>query len=231
MRQSERTYLLSTGNSRGFALPAILFMIVILIGVTTILAVLSSQGFKRVSSEQGILNTNFVSEGVIHYQLSQMSLYGNLWDQQPTISTKPSGYTQFTPVTYTSTNGVPNCSTGVACQRNYYPLGGGLVKNFGPLNGSGASVDSSYSIANQLNYSSLPSSDVSLASLNGWVQVERLDESTPSASSVGGNLSSSLAEGGNAKKVRYRLSGTAVRKVAGRTGLATVVSVVEVPVM
>jgi len=215
----------------GFALPAVLFLMVIMLGVSVILSLGAQEGARRVSSEQGIQNTYLVAEGSLHRQIADMSIYSNLWDQQAPISTKPNSYTQYSPSAFSATNGVPACTTGAACHRNYYPLGGGLLKNFGPLDGAGGAVDAGYSIGDQLDIADPPTFDVSLAGLSGWTQVERLDETRPDAGAVGGSLSSSVAEGGNAKKIRFRLTGSALRKVRNRTGAATLIAVIEMPVM
>jgi len=218
-------------KQRGLALPATLFMMLILLSVSSILTMLSQQGLRRISSEQGTLNTTFAAEGSLHKQISDLGVYSNLWDQQAPLTTKPNGYTQYSPASYTATNGVPVCASGASCHRNYYPAGGGIIKNVGPLTSVGATVDSSFPITDQLNYTTPQTEDVTLASVKGWSQVERLDTSRPGANTVGGSLSSSLAEGGNAKVVRFRLTATSLRKMLNQNGLATVVAVVELPVM
>lgn len=215
----------------GFALPAALLMMVVVLGVTTILSSLSSEGLKRTATQEGTIESYLAAEGALHRMIADMSGYGSLWDQQAPLAETPAGYTEYSPNTYASTNGVPMCTSGAGCQRNFFPAGGGFLKNFGPLGGDGSAVEASYAITDQLDPESLPAGDATIGGEPAWVQVERLDETLPSAATVGGNLSSSLAEGGNAKEVRFRLTGTALRTVRGRVGTATVVSVVKMPVM
>ncbi len=215
----------------GFAMPAVLILILLMIGVTTTLALISQEGYKRVLSNEGLQSTYFAAEGVLHRQIADMAVYSSLWDQQAPLATKPYGFTQYNPAAYSSTNGVPSCSVGAACQRNYYPSGGGLIKNCGPLSADGAVVSAAYTIADQLDTKHPPVADSIFSGISAWTQVERLDETRPGASTVGGSLSNALAEGGNAKAVRFRITASALRNVKNRAGLATIVSVVELPVM
>lgn len=218
-------------QEHGFALPAALMMMVVVLGVTTILTTLSSEGLKRTGAQEGIAQSYLAAEGALHKTIADMSGYGNLWDQQGTLAESPTGYTEYSPNTYASNNGVPLCDSSAGCHRNFFPAGGGLIKNFGPLGDDGSAVETTYAITEQLDPMAPPAADVTVGDHPAWVQVERLDETLPSAAAVGGNLSSSLAEGGNAKEVRFRITGTALREVRGRIGSATVVSVVKMPVM
>lgn len=229
MNEQARRY--DDRHEHGFALPAALLMMVVVLGVTTILSTLSTEGLKRTAAQEGTIESYLAAEGVLHRMIADMSGYGSLWDQQAPLTERPAGYTEYSPNSHASSNGVPLCDSGAGCQRHFFPAGGGLLKNFGPLSGDGSSADSSYSIIEQLDPDSPPAADVVIGAEPAWVQVERLDETLPSATTVGGNLSSSLAEGGNAKEVRFRLTGTALRTVRGRVGSATVVSVVKMPVM
>ena len=182
----------------------------------------------RASKPEATDLTYQAAEGSINKQISEMSVYGPLWEQKPSLSTAPYGYTEYSPLSYSSSNGIPTC-TGIACHRNLYPTGGGLLKNLGPVGSDGDSVNSSFSIADQLDPAHLPAADLTLGSTSAWTQVERLDESTPNAATVGGSLSNSIAEGGNSKAVRYRITGTSQRSVRGRKGYATIVVVAEMP--
>jgi len=224
----------SAGKSRGeggFALPAALFMMVIVFGVTTILGTLSSEGLRRTGAQDGIVQTYFAAEGVLNRTIADMSGYASLWDQQAPLRGSPLGYTEYSLNSYASSNGVPMCTGEAGCHRNFFPSGGGLIKNVGPLDGDGAEVDTAAPITAQINPTSPPDPDLMLQDMPAWIQVERLGETLPSAAVVGGNLSSSLAEGGNAKEVYFRLTGRALREVRGQIGSATVVSVVKMPVM
>lgn len=217
-------------SQSGIALPIALFMIVAITAITTALAGISHETFKQTTVQESSTLTNLVAEGAVNKMISEMSLYSALWDQQASLSTAPFGYTEFNPTTYVSSNGIPPCTTGASCQRNFYPLGGGLIKNFGPLSGDGATVDNTYYVTDQLEVDDPATADITLGSLNGWVQVERLDEEGPSANTVGGNLSSALAEGGNAKRIRFRLNGTSLKTLREKTGSSTIVTIVLLPV-
>lgn len=220
-----------TSGEEGFALPAALLMMVIVLGVTTILGTLSTEGLRRTESQVRVVQGYFAAEGAINQAIAEMSSFGNLWDQQASLGTIPSGYSEYAPNAFASNNGVPTCATGPACHRNFVPTGGGLLKNYGPLDGDGRAVNSTLPITQQLNQNDAPEPDVVIDDIPAWVQIERLDETLPSASVVGGNLSSSLAEAGNAKEVFFRLTGTALVEARGRISRATVVSVVRMPVM
>lgn len=218
-------------HERGFALPAALFMMIVVLGVTLILSTIAGEGLRRTAALEGTTQSFLAAEGALNRMIADMSSYGSLWDQQGALAALPAGYTEYSPNSYASNNGVPQCTSGPGCQRNFFPSGGGLLKNVGPLGGAGSTVETGYPITDQLDSNNPPPADTAIGGQPAWVQVERLDETLPSASAVGGNLSSSLAEGGNAKEVRFRLTGTAFRDVRGRRGTATVVSVVKMPVM
>jgi hypothetical protein len=198
--------------------------------VTAIVASYSGFGLRQMKTHEDTASTYFVAEGAAAKMIGEMSLYGPLWDQQATLAEKPSAYEQYSPAAYSSTNGIPSCGGGISCHRNLYPVGGGLLKNAGPLLGVGSIVDTSYPVTEQIDYAAPPAPDTTLAGMDGWVQVERLDETTPSANTIGGGLSSAVAEGGNAKEVRFRLTGTAFKKLRGRLGASTVVAIVQLPV-
>lgn len=216
-------------NERAMALPATLFMMLIIAAVTAIISTIAREGLEQISVSDDTQKTFFVAEGAANGMMSQLALYGSLWDKQAYLGTKPYGYTTYAPSTYSSTNGIPTCS-GIGCQRNMVPTGGGLIKNFGPLGEDGSDVDSSYVVFEQLNLDDLQDPDVTLSDLEGWNQLERLDESPPGIDNVGGNLSSSLAEGGNAKSVRFRITATSRKELKGRVGYATVVFIVKMKI-
>lgn len=217
-------------SENGMALPATLFMLLVLGSVTAMLANISQENFHQIKVQEGTAMTNMTAEGALNRMIADMALYSSLWDQQAAIADKPAGYTEYQPAAYSSTNGIPPCSVSAACHRDMFPSGGGLIKNLGPLLGDGANAETSYSIVEQLAYDNQPEPDVTLSGLNGWSQLERLDEETPGPDSVGGNLSSGLAEGGNAKKVRFRITGYSLKSLDQRVGKSTVVAVVLLPV-
>lgn len=212
----------------GIAIPAALIMMVLIAAVSAMLARLSTHNLAEIKLDEAAGDTYLAAEGAVNKQISEISVLGGLWEQRVNLASQPASYTEYSPLTYYATNGIPTC-TGVACHRSMYPVGGGLIKNYGPVNGDGDQVDSSYLITDQLDPEDPPTEDVELSGVQGWTQVERLEETTPSASAVGGSLSNAIAEGGNAKSVRFRITGTSVKSIKGRNGTATVVAVVELP--
>lgn len=215
-------------RQEGFTIPLTLFLILVLSSMAAVLGTVAKENQTRIKIEEDAGTIYYASEGMLNKMLGDMTVYGSLWDQLAQLATKPAGYTEYVPSAYSTTNGIPPC-TGVACHRNLYPLGGGLLKNLGPLDGDGLIVDGSYSISQQLDYNDPPTSDLELGNLKGWAQVERLDETTPSSNTVGGSLSSSLSDGGTAKEVRFRVSAYSFKKLQGKTGVSSTVSVIQVP--
>lgn len=216
-------------HSAGLALPAALLMILAIAAVTAMLSRLSIHNLVQVELDNAKDDTYFAAEGAVSKQISQMSVLSVLWSDKANLATLPSNYTEYFPAYYSSTNGIPSCST-VGCQRSIYPTGGGLIKNIGPVGGDGDQVDSSFQIIDQLDPESPPTPDVTLSGVNAWSQVERLDETAVSSSSVGGNLSNNVAEGGNARSVRYRITGYSLKSTRGRYGYTTVVAIAEMPI-
>jgi hypothetical protein len=104
-----------------------------------------------------------------------------------------------------------------------------LIKNFGPVGGDGDFVDSTKNIWEQLDSSSLPDPDVTLNSQQGFVQVERLDESNPTGANLGAELTNNPAGGTAAKSIKFRLTGKTYREMGARTGESTIVVVAELP--
>ena len=217
-------------SQNGFALPIALFMIVAITLITAALTTMSTETLRETAVQENSTLTSMSAEGASNKLFSEMSLYSALWDQQAPLTTTPYGYTQYNPASYTGTNGIPVCTSGASCQRNYYPIGGGLIKNYGPLTGDGATVFSTFYITDQLDLENPVEEDILLGSMKGWTQVERLDEEGPSANTVGGNLSSAIAEGGNAKRIRFRVNGTSLKSLNGKIGTTTVVTIVLLPV-
>ncbi len=217
-----------THKQNGMVLPAVMMTLVLISSVMVMLSNRSAHGVALLKIDQAASDTYLAAEGAVNKQIADMSVFGTLWEEKASLATVPSAYTQYTPLIYYSTNGIPPC-VGIACHRHLYPLGGGLLKNLGPVNGDGDFVDAAYPITEQLDPLDLPETDLTLGPIKAWTQVERLDETTPGSSSVGGSLTNSIAEGGNAKTVRYRVTGIATKTVKARRGYATVVSVVEMP--
>jgi hypothetical protein len=215
-------------SSRGLALPAALIMMLMISSLTLILSRMTVHNLTEISTTDSTELTFLAAEGALNKQIGDMSVLATLWETKPVLASHPASYTEYSPFSYSSTNGIPSCS-GIACQRDLYPTGGGLLKNLGPVGGDGEQVDTAFSITEQLNPADLPTADMTLSSVSAWTQVERLDETTPSASNVGGSLNSGLAEGGNAKMVRFRLTSASSKDLKGRRGYTTIVAVVEMP--
>lgn len=212
-----------------FALPAALVMILLITSAVAILSNLSTHHLAQVSSGNSRDNTYLAAEGAVHKQIAEMSVLSTLWSQRVNLTASPVGYSEYSPIAYISSNGIPPCS-GTACHRDMFPTGGGIIKNVGPVNGAGDGVDVAYSITEQLDPEAPPAADSTLSDVGAWTQIERLDETSPNAATVGGSLSNSVAEGGNARAVRYRITGYSFKSLRGRRGYATVTTVVEAPI-
>lgn len=215
-------------SESGFALPTALLLIVVLTAAGLIFTNVATSNLRIVSLEDASTDTFEVSEGVVHQLISQLSIQPHLWREKTSLSVIPSGYTEYSPSTYTASNGIPTCS-GDACLRSLYPTGGGLIKNFGPIGDSGDTVNSGASITNQLDAASLPTADLTLNGLPAWVQVEHMEEIALSAASLGADLANNPDSGNNGSAIRFRLTGTTQKTIKGRNGKSTVVITVEVP--
>lgn len=219
---------LTRHSSSGFALLSALILVLLISFMVAMLSHLSRHNMSVMESNSAKEGTYLAAEGAVNKQIAEISVLSTLWSQKTNLPSLPNAYTEFSPSSYLATNGIPECS-GLACHRSLYPTGGGLIKNFGPINGAGDTVNTSYRITDQLDPDSTPTPDVTLGSVNAWTQVERLDQLAPGASTVGGSLSNAVAEGGNALTVRYRITGLALRDMKDRRGYSTVIAVVEMP--
>ena len=213
----------------GFAIPATLFVVLLLAFVVSALFRMSRHNMTRIESDRAQDVTYLAAEGAAHKQIADMAVLGPLWSQRTNLAVLPDNYEEYSPSTYASRNGIPTC-TGVACHRHMYPVGEGLIKNFGPLDGDGATANSDFVITEQLDPDLPPEPDLTVGGVDGWTQVERLDELMPGAASVGGNLSNAIAEGGNAKAIRYRITGLSLKSLRGKRGYSTVIAVIEMPI-
>jgi hypothetical protein len=217
-----------SSGKRGFAVPAALLFTVTITLLAAIFAQMANNNLVTAKQSEATADTLDVAEGAAHDTLRQIILSPHLWRQKVALSTLPNGYTMYDPASFGASNGIPTCS-GISCERNLYPTGGGLIKNLGPIGGDGDSVDAAYNVMEQLDPANPPTADITLNTASGWVQVERLDESAPGTSTIGADLSNNPQAGASANVVRFRLTGTAIRSVKGRTGQATVVLILEVP--
>ena len=173
--------------------------------------------------EEASLDVSFAAEAAVHNTLGAISLAPHLWLEKTRIGS-PSGYTSYNPANFTANNGIPTCS-GENCHRHMFPQSGGLLKNFGPLGGDGENVDTSKSITQQLNLSSLPAPEITLGDVQGWSQLEKLDEIYADTASIGGTFDGSTSP----TATRYRVTGTAIKDVKGVRARSTVVAIIEVP--
>ena len=213
---------------RGGALPLALFMTLTLALIGGITLKVSQFNVRKIKVSEATQDTFQIAEGASHSLLSQMAASPELWRELNPLGTLPLHYTEYSPSDFTATNGIPTCS-GIACHRNYYPTGGGIVKNFGPLSGDGGSADPLYTIAEQFDENDPPTADAVLNGLSGWVQVERLDEVNISSGSLGGGLENNRSGGSRTGVVRFRVTSIATREVRSKIGRSTLVTVVQVP--
>lgn len=213
---------------RGMALPLALLAVLLFASAGTLLTRTTVESWQTVKMTEATADTFEIAEGVLHDLLRQMSSQPHLWRDKTALATLPSGYTQYSPSINVASNGIPSCS-GIACHRCLYPTGGGLLKNFGPIGGDGDQVNNAVSIVQQLNTAALPAADVTLNGRQAWGQVERLDETTVGASSIGADLTNNPGAGNSSAAIRFRLTGTTLRAVQGQNGRATLVIVAELP--
>lgn len=215
-------------QDKGMALPAALMLVLFMIGTGAIFSSISISGLKQIKRFEATQQNFHASEGAVHDVLSQMATNPESWREANPLADLPNGYTEYTPTTYTSSNGIPPCS-GAACHREMFPTGGGVIKNAGPMAADGGDVISGRSITEQVDTQNLPIADVTLNSQPAWSQVERLDEVTISQGSVGGSLETGNNGSSGANAVRFRVTGTSMNSLKGREATSTVVYVVEVP--
>lgn len=212
----------------GIALPAALLLVMFIASVGGLLSFISISEMQQVKQVDMIERNFNASEGATHDVFSQMATASEMWREMSPLADLPSGYTEFSPVSYASTNGIPPCS-GVGCHRQMFPTGGGLIKNFGPFGAEGSEVDTSWSIVDQLDWADTPTNDVSLNSQDAWAQVERLDEVSVSSESVGGSLENNNTGGSGSSSIRFRVTGVSLNSLRGRRGVSTLIYVVELP--
>lgn len=212
----------------GLALPTALMLVMVISIGGSIFASTTVQNLRTVTIDEATQDTFQVAEGALHNIIRQISANPQLWREKVALATAPSGYTEFTPLTYSATNGIPPCS-GALCLRQMFPTGGGLIKNYGPIGGDGDNVDDTATIVDQLNDASLPDPDVTLNSQSAWAQVEHMDESLPGSTSIGGDLINNPVGGTVATNIRFRITGTTLRTVRERQGRSTVMAMIEVP--
>ncbi len=224
-----RTAIVRRSSSQsGIALPLALFLLVFIAGVTGMFASVSIGQLATIKTIEASNDTFFASEGTAHDLLRQMGSQPELWRERVVLSPNPAGYTEYAPSSFSSTNGIPTTCSGSGCQRHMYPIGGGVVKNFGPYSTSGRVISTSKTVIAQYDTDPQPTDDITLNGLKGWVQVERLDERNPDTGAIGGSLENN-GGGINASVVRFRVNAVSERRLKGRTGRTTVVYVVELP--
>lgn len=218
----------SIHSESGIAMPIALIIMLVMTVVSAVFYQMAQEELKIMTSNQATNNMFLVAEGAVNEAIRQFSTSAHLWRAKPNLSTLPASYQLYSPTTYAGTNGIPTCS-GSGCQRNYYPTGGGFLKNVGPIGGDGDNTDNAYSITEQLVISEPQTADVTLNDQSGWYQVERLDEVQIGAQNLGGNLDNNPVAGEGVTSVRYRLTGYSLKDIKGSSGRSVIVSVVEVP--
>jgi hypothetical protein len=213
---------------KGLALPTALLLLLVISIAGSLFTKASIRSLSITRQDEAITDSYHIAEGAIHVQIGQMSAFPHLWREKIPLSTSPSGYTEYSQLDYGATNGIPTCS-GSKCILNLYPTGGGLIKNYGPVGGDGDLVDSTKRVWNQLNGADLPDEDVQLNGQDGFVQVERLDESIPTGANLGAELTNNPLGGAAPRNIRFRLTGKTLRPMGTRTGESTVVVIAELP--
>jgi hypothetical protein len=212
----------------GISLPITLFLVLAIMAASSIFAAVGVQNIREMKLAQSTSDSFYVAEGALQDFIGQLGVYSQLWREKVNLENLPLNYTRFNPLTYTLNNGVPSCQ-GHACQRQVYPVGGGLLKNFGPLSGDGQIVNVDAPITAQLNQESPQLPDIVLNNRGAWYQVERLDESSLSENSIGAGLTNYEAHNGGYSAVRFRVTAVSNRRLKGKLGLSTVVAVLELP--
>ena len=212
----------------GLALPTALLLLLVVSSAGALLSSVAMKSFSIQKVENTTAKSFQVSEGAIHDIIGEMSSRPHLWRDKVPLNTLPLNYTEYSQLDYASTNGIPSCS-GQNCIRNLYPTGGGLVKNFGPRTGTGATADTTKAVWDQLVSTALPTADVTLNGQVGFSQVERLDESIPTGTNLGADMANNPNGGSNPRNIRFRLTGKTYNTIGSRTGVSTVVVVAEIP--
>lgn len=212
----------------GISLPVTLFLVLAIMAASSIFAAVGVQNIREMKLAQATSDSFYVAEGALQDFVGQLGVYSQLWREKVNLENSPLNYTRFNPLTYSSNNGIPSCQGG-ACQRQIYPVGGGLLKNFGPLSGAGQIVDVEASITEQLSQETPRDPDLVLNNRSAWYQVERLDESSLSENSIGAGLTNYEPHNGGYSAVRFRVTAISNRRLKGKLGLSTVVAVLELP--
>lgn len=215
-------------NEAGLSLPLVLFMVLAIMGASAIFATVGTQNIRETKIIQTNHDSFYIAEGALQDFISQLAVYPQLWREKTNLLEVPLDYDQYNPLNYESANGIPSCS-GEACQRQLYPVGGGLLKNFGPIGDSGDTANPLAPITQQLNLSSPPTPDLVLNNKSAWYQVERLDETSISNETIGASLSNYEPHSNGYSGVRFRITASTTRTLKGRSGISTVVAVVELP--
>lgn len=228
MTKTNKLLLQDNLNESGISLPVTLFLVLAIMAASSIFAAVGVQNIREMKLAQATSDSFYVAEGALQDFIGQLGVYSQLWREKANLPDPPQNYARFNPLTYASNNGIPSCQ-GQACQRQIYPVGGGLLKNFGPLTGDGSSVNIEVPITAQLNKLSPQTPDIVLNNRGAWYQVERLDESSLSENSIGASLINYEAHNGGYSAVRFRVTAVSNRRLKGKLGLSTVVAVLELP--
>ncbi|MCB9029421.1 MAG: hypothetical protein H6619_00060 [Deltaproteobacteria bacterium] len=224
MKSSRKIYF----SESGITLPIALLLLLIVSAASALISNTSTQNFQEMKATEAIHDGFYVAEGALEDLISQLSAAPEIWRDMAILPGVPNGYTKYSPITYTSTNGIPDC-TGIACHREMYPIGGGVLKNFGPKGAEGSEIDVNFSITSQLDPADTPTADITLNNRSAWTQIERLDETKPSSSTLGMSLENNNLQGSSGASIRFRITAVALRQLKNRIGTSTVTAVVEMP--
>ena len=179
-------------SQRGLAMPMALLLILFVSAITAIYLILATSAARSIATNSSSNRIFFAAEGILSAAAQEVVSKGILWSSKTPHVTKPLGYKTFDPRDPLNVNGLPVCS-GVACTRNFVPVGGGILKNVGPIADNGETVvDPKGRVDEQLSLLS-PSPDVVLAGTKGWYQVEGLGDSPYVMDEVGNSLNNNAA--------------------------------------
>lgn len=211
----------------GFALPVALFVLLVVGMIAAILSMLTTRSLGIGQTSQDSFAIYQLSEAMVNEAIRNLIISPNVWFKTSPLTPNPKGYTPYSPSSFQSTGGIPPCS-GVDCERNLYPYGGGLIKNVGPINKGGLTVDPQVPITQQAKYGGDTSTtaDIDKNGTKGFYQIERLEEIPLSTDSIGANLD---AQAGSGAAI-FRVTGTASSTLKGKTSSSTVVALVQVEV-
>jgi hypothetical protein len=223
-------------KNSGLALPLTLLFTVVLSIISGALALMASRHIQIDLSAVTAQQTLLGAEGVLNRSVGTLAANPRGYLAMIPLGERPNQYLSYSPASFVSTYGIPDCSSlgpsarqGPDCHRHLYPSSGGLIKNNGEITGSGVAVSTSALITEQLSALS-PPPDYEFnftkgESVKSWYQFERLDEELNAISLIGSNLANDSSD---ERPVRFRISATASKSIGSKAGESKIVSIVRV---